>query len=186
MGVKTLRNTYDSIKNVLITDAEVENTLTGEKIETKAIWDTGATNTSITKRLAAAINLKKFSKAEIRGVHGTKEVPVFYAKVTLQNKSISLEIPITGCDELSNDGSVGLLIGMDIISKGDFCVSNYQGKTTMTFRTPSVECTDYAQEVTEANKYLRIYESRKKHGNEKCPCGSNKLFKNCHGKYFKE
>ena len=41
---------------------------------------------------------------------------------------------LTGCD---------MLIGMDIITKGDFAISNYNGKTTFTFRTPSLETLDF-------------------------------------------
>ena len=38
---------------------------------------------------------------------------------------------------------IGVLIGMDIITSGDFSVSNYNGKTVFTFRTPSQERIDY-------------------------------------------
>ena len=47
--------------------------------------------------------------------------------------------------EIGNQG-IGVLIGMDIIGKGDFAVSNYDGKTVFTFRTPSIKLTDYVQQ----------------------------------------
>lgn len=36
-----------------------------------------------------------------------------------------------------------VLIGMDIISQGDFCVSNYRGRTVFTFRIPSQGVIDF-------------------------------------------
>ena len=41
---------------------------------------------------------------------------------------------------------------MDIISLGDFAVSNFQGKTAFTFRTPSKVMTDYVREIKISNK----------------------------------
>lgn len=38
-----------------------------------------------------------------------------------------------------------ILIGMDIISKGDFAVTNYNSKTVFTFRFPSVGCIDFVK-----------------------------------------
>lgn len=38
---------------------------------------------------------------------------------------------------------------MDIISYGDFTISNYNGKTIFSFRTPSIIHTDYVKEYNE-------------------------------------
>ena len=42
------------------------------------------------------------------------------------------------------------LIGMDIITSGDFCISNLNGKTVMSFRFPSFARTDYVAEQNRA------------------------------------
>ena len=39
-----------------------------------------------------------------------------------------------------------VLVGMDIINKGDFAVSNRNGATSFSFRIPSVENFDFAAE----------------------------------------
>lgn len=39
---------------------------------------------------------------------------------------------------------------MDVITKGDFAISNYDGKTVFTFRIPSIAVTDYIQELSDA------------------------------------
>jgi len=41
---------------------------------------------------------------------------------------------------------VDVLIGMDIILKGDLAVTTSQGKTKFTFQIPSTHDTDYAKE----------------------------------------
>ena len=43
-------------------------------------------------------------------------------------------------------GDVEMLIGMDIIGAGDFSISNYNNKTTFSFRIPSVREVDFRNE----------------------------------------
>jgi uncharacterized protein YecA (UPF0149 family) len=65
---------------------------------------------------------------------------------------------------------------MDIISKGDFAVTNYNGKTIFTLRYSSLECMDFVKTPykekpsTVTNKIGR---------NDPCPCGSGKEYKHC-------
>ena len=42
--------------------------------------------------------------------------------------------------------AIRILIGMDIIKHGDFSITNVNGKTTFSFRTPSVKEIDYVKE----------------------------------------
>ena len=44
--------------------------------------------------------------------------------------------------EIGNQG-IDVLIGMDIITMGDFAVSNYEGRTQFSFRLPSQEHIEY-------------------------------------------
>lgn len=76
---------------------------------------------------------------------------------------------------------------MDIISLGDFSISNYNGRTVMSFRSPSLTAIDYCMEVEEFNRIFRIHKwNLERHLPDKCGCGSGRDFKNCHGKslYF--
>ena len=47
--------------------------------------------------------------------------------------------------------NIDVLIGMDIICRGDFAVSNYNNKTAFTFRTPSEKKIDYVLETKISN-----------------------------------
>jgi hypothetical protein len=70
-----------------------------------------------------------------------------------------------------------LLIGMDVIGAGDFAVSNFNGKTTLTFRSPSVGTLDFVKNKDRGSAPLK---ARPKVGrNAPCPCGSGKKAKNC-------
>lgn len=92
------------------------------------------------------------------------------------------QLPVTGNDL----GDVDMLIGMDVISKGDFAVTNVGGITTFSFRIPSQETIDYVQQDNQANAKAQLVADAVRHKkvgrNDPCPCGSGKKYKNCHGK----
>jgi hypothetical protein len=150
--VHALTTSSKGIANCIITPVEVTNLYTGEKQESKGIWDTGATNSAITSHLAISLNLKLISKINVKGVHGDKWVNLYLIKITLNNKNISVNVAVSECDELSTDNTIGILIGMDVINKGDFSITNYQGQTTMSFRVPSLERIDFFENIKKNKK----------------------------------
>jgi hypothetical protein len=177
--------THSDVKsNVIKTPAKITNPNTGKSVETKGIWDTGATGSVITKSIVQALGLIPIGMVKVIGVHGAKTVPLYRVNITLNNEHISLEAEVTESEELSGDHDTGMLIGMNIIGMGDFAISNYNGETTMTFRVPSLEKIDYVAEIKEYNKIQAIHKNHLKHGfkNPKCPCNSGKTWQNCHGK----
>ena len=141
--VHTLTHTGVNILQRIVTPVEIANVLTGQIVSTKGLWDTGATGSSITKSMASALGLISLGKRHVRGVHGINETDVYYVSITLDNKNITIKAKVTECNELSHDKSVGLLIGMNIITMGDFAITNYQGATTMSFRVPSLQKIDF-------------------------------------------
>jgi len=141
--VHALTYAGSGITHSIATPVEITNVATGQIGLTNGLWDTGATGSAITKSMASALGLVSFGKRKVRGVHGVKETDVYYVNITLNNKNITLKAQVTECDELSSDNSVGLLIGMNIITMGDFAVTNYQGNTTMSFRVPSLQKIDF-------------------------------------------
>ena len=180
--VSALRIVYDGIVNSIETPVVISNIINNNSVKTKGLWDTGATASVITKDTAESLGIKPLGFRNVRGVHGVKQVNYYAVKITLNNENITLEVEVTECESLSDGGETGMLIGMDIITMGDFAVSNFDGKTVMTFRVPSIKRFDFVEEIRENNKILSIHEAWLKQGNNKCPCGSGKLFKNCHGR----
>ena len=104
-----------------------------------ALWDTGATHSAITPQLAKKIGLPVIDVTRVSTANGTKRSPVYKIDLILPNQVLAPAVRVT---EASVEGS-DMLIGMDIINKGDFAVSNFQGKTWFTFRIPSMEDMDF-------------------------------------------
>jgi len=133
------------IVNKLISFVEVKNPFSNDVVKVNGIWDTGATRSVVTAKTANALGLISVGQRKVRGVHGIKNVNVYLATIRLSDTDIEITEQVTECDELSNDGSVGALIGMNVISTGDFAISNYRGRTKFTFRSPSIANVDYTK-----------------------------------------
>lgn len=153
--------------------------------EAVALWDTGATNTFITRAIVEAMGLIPVGRTAIRHGGGEGEGDTFMVNIILPNNVRMQGIPVTECQQIVDDFEV--IIGMDIIGLGDFAVTNVSGKTVMTFRIPSIETIDY---VEEANQITAADERAQYVGvgrNDPCPCGKKDhqgrplKFKHCHG-----
>jgi hypothetical protein len=68
-----------------------------------------------------------------------------------------------------------MLVEMDIIGRGDFVISNYDNKTTFSFRSPSMKEIDFCKDSYTEPHVNSSYTGR----NEKCSCGSGKKYKKC-------
>lgn len=116
-----------------------------------AIWDTGATASAITALFAKKLGLIQTGVKDVSGLGGTIEKKTYLIDIELPNGSKHTDLPITEIDNSQDkDGNpidnFGILIGMDIISTGDFIITNYENKTTMCFRCPSIKKVDYVDE----------------------------------------
>lgn len=106
----------------------------------QGIWDTGATGTSITKEAANFLGLKPVRKIKTHHANGESVVDVYLVNVYLPNGVGFSMVPVSEC-KLPN--GVDMLIGMDIITTGDFSLTNYKDKTMFSFRVPSVKHIDF-------------------------------------------
>ncbi len=86
------------------------------------------------------------------------------------------QVAISGAlvTEFPGSSNFGAIIGMDVIGLGDLAITNWSGRTFMTFRTPSLAAIDF---VDEHNRERFAGTGR----NDPCPCGSGNKFKKCHG-----
>jgi len=178
--VHSLTKNYGGTSRIIHSPIEVYNTVTGAKEDTLGIWDTGATGSAITKSLAHKLGLVQSGQTRVKGVHGYKDgVPVYPVKIVLNNQNVSFILPVTECDELTDNNVASFLIGMDVISKGDFAITNFQGQTVMTYRMPSIQRIDFVQGI---RNHTPIVQDKIPGRNDPCFCGSNKKYKHCHGK----
>lgn len=155
---------------------ELKNGVAHPKIlEVIAIWDTGATASAISKNVVDSLGLVPTGKGKSSTAAGIIDVDTYTVNILLPCNVGFSSIQVS-CNDM---GGVDMLIGMDIISRGDFSITNYNGHTKFTFQTPSTHDTDYYLELKRIDKMHKAWMSQ---GNKKCPCGSGKLWKNCHGK----
>jgi predicted aspartyl protease len=174
---------YSGMSNQLINNVTVDAAFDdqGQPIEKirskkqwKALWDTGATGSCISQRIAAELGLKPTAMSKMITPSGEKTVPCYRVQILLPNNVRFADVQVLEADCQKFD----MLIGMNIIGQGDFAVSNFQGSTVFSYRYPSLAKLDFVQ-----HSYLIPHQAPKEPGrNEKCPCGSGEKYKNCCGK----
>lgn len=116
----------------------------GKSVEKTALWDTGASCTCISSDVVKDLDLVPTGKMQINTPNAQSEVNTYLIDIKLPNNVLIKNICV--CDSDIEKQNIGLLIGMDIISLGDFAVSNFNKKTTFSFRTPSKQVTDYVKQ----------------------------------------
>ncbi len=135
--------------------------------EVDAIWDTGATNTSISQHLAKQLSLKPISKTEVISA-GTKYISNIYKIDILLPTDVTVkDVRVT---EALSIAESQILIGMDIITLGDFSITNCGGKTCCSFRIPpDMKHIDYVKDWKKSQERYKKRRSTRKRINKKRP-----------------
>ncbi len=177
-------NRYNGQARVLFTKVSVCLPVTPEEAQTQkvefreyiAIWDTGATHSAITKKVVNDLNLQPTGVREIRHAGGKEIKNTYLVNISLPDEVMVGQVRVTEVqlipdDNVSDDKQPQLLIGMDIIGLGDFAVTNTNGKTTFSFRIPSVQEIDFVPDAQENNvmesgnrKGRLAFQARKRRG----------------------
>lgn len=139
MIISVFTEKYKTIQRKLINAAVVE--YDGNFIPVTAQWDTGATGTCISKGIVSRLNLQPAGMINVQTPSGIGTMNKYMVNLTLNNEVTILNLPVMD-SEIGSQG-IDVLIGMDIISMGDFAVSNFDGKTQFSFRIPSQEHVEY-------------------------------------------
>jgi hypothetical protein len=97
----------------------------------------------ISTNVVNSLGLKPIGKARVFHANGESTVCTYLINISLPN---GIEFPsLLATEGLLSDTDV--LIGMDIISKGDFAVTTADGDTKMSFQIPSTHDIDFVQEL---------------------------------------
>ncbi|MFZ5975751.1 MAG: SEC-C metal-binding domain-containing protein [Bacillota bacterium] len=161
---------HSTLVHQLITKVTVINPINNKSIEVNAIWDTGATSTCITNKVVNDLGLEQTGVCTISTASGISQAPRYGISLKLPN---NLHINPFQADMVTLHDNVEMLIGMNIITTGDFALTNHNNKTTLSFVFPSMGETDYVKILNGNNSGI----SR----NALCPCGSGKKYKKCCG-----
>lgn len=175
MKNSSLTISYSGITRRIISDVVVSNPDNGTQVKVKALWDTGATNCVISEKCAKAANLVVVGSTMMNHAGGESQSNEYVANLTLPNNVTVAKVKVLGNDAIKD---FDFIIGMDVITLGDFCLTNKDGKTVVSFRIPSLSVVDFVKDANEA--MARVY--KKLGRNAKCPCGSGKKVKDCCGK----
>lgn len=163
-------------KNVLKNGVNISNASSSNNENIKinqfiATWDTGATNTVISEKVVKECGLIPTGMIKVSTAGGIIDAYTYVIDIVLPDEVKINNLKVTG----GKLGDTDVLIGMDIITRGDFAVSNYNGQLRFTYREPSLQPIDFVKDRT-----IKIGEKIRR--NDPCWCGSNKKYKNCHGK----
>lgn len=139
-----------NLLNMLSSQVSISSNVTIDRTDItinnrNGLWDTGASKTSIDKRIVTLMNLAPIGKISISTANGVVAVDTYLIDVTLPNNVTIKNVIASGTDL----GNVDLLIGMDIICLGDFSITNTDNSTTFSFRIPSIQEIDYVKDANE-------------------------------------
>lgn len=123
----------DHVLNRIVTSLIVANPDTHNHKEINGIWDTGSNKSIINTSIVEELDLPYVGKGSLSNLYDKKDTDIWNIDILLC--LININIDVFSSDLRRND--FDMVIGMDIISKGDFIITNYDGKTTMSFRCPS-------------------------------------------------
>jgi len=180
-------SSYNRLSNVLINKVYISKAFTSsspqiqrpsDAKEYNALWDTGATGSVITREVVDECGLKPIGRANVHHAKGISTTLVYLVNVFLPHNVCFGSLRVT---EGNLAGDVKVLIGMDIIGKGDFAISNKDRKTAFTFRMPSLKRIDFVEQTKNLSKTKSLPPSSKIGRNDPCPCGSGKKYKKCCG-----
>jgi len=104
----------------------------GKCVKTNAVWDTGATHSVLSPKIVKELGLLPIDSCIVRGINHDQISDIVIASISLTD-----DLFLTGRRFSVNDipGS-DVLLGMDIITMGDFVINNADGKTLFSFVIP--------------------------------------------------
>jgi len=141
-----------------------------------AIWDTGATGSAITDNFVLDLGLKPTGVQLVSTANGVMKSNIFLINIYLPNRTV-----FTTRATVCNLGtSADLFIGMEVITRGDFTITNRKGNITFSFQVPSIEEIDLAQGTSRRLIPIDLKISGR---NDPCPCGSGRKYNLCHGQF---
>jgi hypothetical protein len=133
---------YEGLTNEISTPVQLEpiytadKNLLGTQIGIEALWDTGATMTCIKPSLRDRLKLRQSELVEpitMSGIGGDVEADGTLVSIWLTPNFVIELCPVYIADF---PGDEELLIGMDIITMGDFAICNANNKTSCSFAAP--------------------------------------------------
>jgi predicted aspartyl protease len=138
-----------------------------------ALYDTGATRSAISPTVVQELNLPIIRATRVGVGGGFHDTTSHLVNIKLPS---NVMCPMFEVANIHVPSGENVIIGMDILSAGDFAVTQDKGNTIFSFCVPSRKCVDFVADINAYNK------SHPPSQNGPCPCGNGKKYKSCHGR----
>jgi len=131
----TLSYYFENKQNRLIIPVQIHSVPFNSmrSLSINALWDTGAMMSAITPEIMDKLKAPPVDRKKIAGIHTSQEVDIVSITLELPNSVIKRTFKVAVCNITSN---TEMIIGMDIISLGDFALSNGNAQTLFSFAVP--------------------------------------------------
>ena len=130
----------------------------------EGVWDTGASMTVISQRVVTDLSLSCIDRQPQHTANREREAGVYLVEIILPNRVRFQALRVMDGELVQG---VDILIGMDIISQGDFAVTNHQGKTFLSFQIPSRRRIDFVKEIDDQSRRQQQASAKIKSGNRR-------------------
>jgi hypothetical protein len=110
------------------------NSPEGKFIIVDALWATGATHSVFSPKIVNELGLHSIDTWVVGGINKEIMSDVVVATIILPNGTVFTEKRFS----VNEIPGADVLIGMDIISRGDFVITNAKGKTMFSFVIPTL------------------------------------------------
>lgn len=100
------------------------------------LWDTGSNHTLISKEYIEDAGLNPNMRSKIATVNGEVNSEIYQVSIKIKEIGHIFEMAIQAIPNIHKYG-IDMLIGMDIISQGDFSLTHKNGELYFSFKYPS-------------------------------------------------
>lgn len=131
------------IYNCIVTKCLLMNPETGATREAACLWDTGATHTCIPQSIASSLQLEARDSCRVSGISGEADCGNVRVRVKLCVHGGMLPVDAVITSKFENL----VIIGMDVINRGEFHITWQGDQRIFSFRIPSSSVKDCVEEV---------------------------------------
>lgn len=129
----TFSKEYDSRAEVIMTACDFYSTDGKRLVHTdRAVWDTGSTTTILSHKLIEQLQTESFRNGDMTGIGGDVSSDTYLVHVAPPTDEVITYIEVMAYDFEDYEA----IIGMDVITYGDFQISSIGGKTKFSFKLP--------------------------------------------------